>query len=236
MKCTKGNVDLDFFWYTNFWTFGFQTPPKTLGVSVCLGNAHGPLVLRPLANRFPQSGLSRPPCPRPCLSRPPPRNRPNAAACPPPPLLPPPPPTFCPETRPPSMSPDPLCDAPTAVTHREGPALRRACAPRHRPWASPPPVSPPVRGLVQPSGPAPASRDPTPAGGAGGRGSRLCSDVCMRLSMDPCALLSRGASAQTPMTGIPDTLKCCQEKTVSPLFVRGRPVLKIPNDSAQAIA
>ena len=27
MKFAKGSIDLDyFFWYTNFWTFGFQTP------------------------------------------------------------------------------------------------------------------------------------------------------------------------------------------------------------------
>ena len=27
MKSTKGNVDWYYFWNTNFWTFGFQTPP-----------------------------------------------------------------------------------------------------------------------------------------------------------------------------------------------------------------
>ena len=24
---TKGKIDLGFFWYTTFWTFGFQDPP-----------------------------------------------------------------------------------------------------------------------------------------------------------------------------------------------------------------
>ena len=27
MKFTKGNIDLGYFWYTNFWTFGFKAPP-----------------------------------------------------------------------------------------------------------------------------------------------------------------------------------------------------------------
>ena len=27
MKFTTGNIDLGYFWYTNFWNFGFQTPP-----------------------------------------------------------------------------------------------------------------------------------------------------------------------------------------------------------------
>ena len=29
-RFTKGNVDLGCFWYTTFWTFGFQTPPPPL--------------------------------------------------------------------------------------------------------------------------------------------------------------------------------------------------------------
>ena len=29
MKFTKGNIDLGCFWFPNFWTFGFQTPPQT---------------------------------------------------------------------------------------------------------------------------------------------------------------------------------------------------------------
>ena len=35
MKFTKGNIDLGYFWYTNFWTFGFHNPPPSPQPKLC---------------------------------------------------------------------------------------------------------------------------------------------------------------------------------------------------------